>query len=605
MERRRPRRSALVVLAVLWCTVGSAAPLAATVTWDGDGGNGLWSDPLNWSGDVMPESADDVTIAGNVGTVHLDTDFTVGNRLDVGNFFASGDVDTLVIDPGVTLNIENGSDVLVFTSGTLLNDGIISMVVGAELIANSGPLTNNAGGLITGAGIARTTNDGAQFTNNGTWSGPAFYPSRGMFSNNGTFEGPIATHPSVPSVTNNNLGATMTILSYLQIRNTDDVFNNLGTVNNSGSAENSGTFHNEGTLDNTGGTFTNLCGAGFTGSGVVLGGPIIEECKTWDSDAGNQLWSDPLNWSLDSLPTSSDRVLLDGTNIATVVHVDVDVTLDNRLELLVRSTDTGLDDDILIVDSGVTLTNNSTIDNRQRRVINDGTFINAATFNNIGHLNLGNAVFDNNGQLTNTGTFQNKAHGQLTNDGTIDNQGQFNNACDGIFVNTGTVQGTPIFEECMSWDGGGGNGLWSDPLNWSTDIAPASGNDIAVAGDVGMVYMDVDFTVGNRLDVGDFFAAGDVDTLVIDSHITLSIENGGDVLVFTSGTLLNDGVISMSVGAELIANSGRLTNNPGGLITGAGIARTTNDGAQSSICPLGDQQQSRRDDDDPLLPADP
>lgn len=44
------------------------ATQSAVVTWDGGGDGGTWSDPLNWSGDAVPGSADDVTIsvAGDV-----------------------------------------------------------------------------------------------------------------------------------------------------------------------------------------------------------------------------------------------------------------------------------------------------------------------------------------------------------------------------------------------------------------------------------------------------------------------------------------------------------------------------------------------------------
>lgn len=38
---------------------------------------------------------------------------------------------------------------------------------------------------------------------------------------------------------------------------------------------------------------------------------IRAQCQKWDGEAGNGLWSDPLNWNNDSLPAVTDSVLLD------------------------------------------------------------------------------------------------------------------------------------------------------------------------------------------------------------------------------------------------------------------------------------------------------
>jgi hypothetical protein len=33
----------------------------------------------------------------------------------------------------------------------------------------------------------------------------------------------------------------------------------------------------------------------------------------------------------------------------------------------------------------------------------------------------------------------------------------------------------------ISWDGGGGNANWDNPLNWDTDVLPGAGDDVTVA----------------------------------------------------------------------------------------------------------------------------
>ncbi|MCB0644943.1 MAG: hypothetical protein KDC44_25025, partial [Phaeodactylibacter sp.] len=50
-----------VLLLLLCCTVAINAG-AATVTWDGDAGDGLWNTAANWDGDILPTATDDVVI---------------------------------------------------------------------------------------------------------------------------------------------------------------------------------------------------------------------------------------------------------------------------------------------------------------------------------------------------------------------------------------------------------------------------------------------------------------------------------------------------------------------------------------------------------------
>lgn len=58
----------------------SAAVLqAATVSWDGGAGDGLWSSAANWSGDTLPAAEDVINITG--ATVDWDNDGTGGDNL--------------------------------------------------------------------------------------------------------------------------------------------------------------------------------------------------------------------------------------------------------------------------------------------------------------------------------------------------------------------------------------------------------------------------------------------------------------------------------------------------------------------------------------------
>ncbi len=80
----------------------------------------------------------------------------------------------------------------------------------------------------------------------------------------------------------------------------------------------------------------------------------------WDAGGGDNLWSNPLNWSTDTLPTSSDRVALDMPGQRTVI-ADVGPIRVNEL----------LFDETLIINRGVTLSANSTLhlsDNADLRI---------------------------------------------------------------------------------------------------------------------------------------------------------------------------------------------------------------------------------------------
>src|SRR5262245_2995199 len=88
VERRKPRRNRSELEKVQETrnksrsnrrTVGSfelleRRELLAAISWDGGGGDLLWSNPLNWINNQLPGAADDVTInaTGNVTVLHED-----------------------------------------------------------------------------------------------------------------------------------------------------------------------------------------------------------------------------------------------------------------------------------------------------------------------------------------------------------------------------------------------------------------------------------------------------------------------------------------------------------------------------------------------------
>ncbi len=112
----------------------------AAVSWDGGGGNTLWSNPLNWSGDALPTSADDVTI-----------DVPAVQRTVVADL-ASGVIrvrsltlaDTVVINSAVNFNVTLDFDI--GATGQLRINGLLNWARG-----DWGSTVNarvNAGGLL-------------------------------------------------------------------------------------------------------------------------------------------------------------------------------------------------------------------------------------------------------------------------------------------------------------------------------------------------------------------------------------------------------------------------------------------------------------------------
>src|SRR5690349_18331137 len=104
--RARRVLTVLATLAIASCnastpsteTSASALSGAASITWDGGGGDGLWSNPLNWSGDALPGPGASIVI-DDAGIVHVDVDTTVGQfRFGTPDPSANPVADHLFID---------------------------------------------------------------------------------------------------------------------------------------------------------------------------------------------------------------------------------------------------------------------------------------------------------------------------------------------------------------------------------------------------------------------------------------------------------------------------------------------------------------------------
>ncbi len=159
------RHLGILPLVCLTALVGSVAggASAATITWDGGGGNLNWLTPANWSGDVLPGPADDVIIdvAGDV-TITL-----------------AGNASVLSLTSNEGLTINSGGSLTV--AGTASNAGLVTLANGrliggawtvpAGLTASGATAGNRLDGLSLTGSVAVTTNNWLALRNGLTLNG--------------------------------------------------------------------------------------------------------------------------------------------------------------------------------------------------------------------------------------------------------------------------------------------------------------------------------------------------------------------------------------------------------------------------------------------------
>lgn len=176
---------------------------AAPKTWDGGAGDLLWNSPANWDGpDALPLAGDDTAFSGNVGTVKLDTDPTIGT---LSLTVATGETiafNTDAVNPH-TLTINTGITT-VGTAGTLaLNAGTTPNFLGVVLGGNSiwsigrsisvNSIISETGGS---RNITKTNATGAlTFGGDNTFSGGVIHQRGTINMTGGATNKPLGTGP--------------------------------------------------------------------------------------------------------------------------------------------------------------------------------------------------------------------------------------------------------------------------------------------------------------------------------------------------------------------------------------------------------------------------
>ncbi|MEA2238059.1 MAG: fibronectin-binding autotransporter adhesin [Thermoanaerobaculia bacterium] len=288
----RNRVIARAILALAMVAVSSSA-FCATVTWDAGGGDDNWSNPLNWTGDSLPTSSDDVVITtGGPGTVLLDQNATVKsiNVLAGVTFHVqAGWVLTVsnpsTINTGAVLRIENST----FTgTGDLLVQG--SVVLDGGTLAGSGLLYIDGGTMevdvdTNASELSRTTTNEGFINYIDIAPGPNFIFSGATLDNNAGGSITISTdhgidHGLASPILNNiaggmiskNSGSGTTAIN-LTVNNAAGASINANTgtlaLNNGGSVIGTYSIAAGCGIALTGGTFTMSGSPAFTGAGTL------------------------------------------------------------------------------------------------------------------------------------------------------------------------------------------------------------------------------------------------------------------------------------------------------------------------------------------------
>lgn len=249
--------------------------LSAQIMWDGGASTNLWSDAMNWDGDILPSNADDVEI-GNGWTVEIPAGF---NAVAQSIVLTSA---TMTIDATGTLTISSagGSAGITVDESTVTNNGTvnISNCLDGILMRSPASEVTNGGNL----NISDYASNGINMTNTGASCNSC------NFNNNGSL-----------SIDN----GTSSTLSAISIGPTDATYSNgnsatldIGQSANAGFGINfefgGGEFINDGTvtIHNTGAGNVGIKVGFFTGTVRNNAGAIMN----FENGLGD-IWTGPFN----------------------------------------------------------------------------------------------------------------------------------------------------------------------------------------------------------------------------------------------------------------------------------------------------------------------
>jgi hypothetical protein len=295
---------------------------------------------------------------------------------------------------------------------------------------------------------------------------------------------------------------------------------------------------------------------------------------TWDGGGDGVNFSDPLNWDTDTVPTSTDNIVIGPADIT--VSMDTDFTLNSTGSITISGAGQ------LVIQSGKALVNagDVTLDyDVDEDFVTPSIHISSlASFSNSGSILIVNTGKNSTG-ITNSGAFTNSGivdiqsssaklnFGIYSIDGTINNSGTINIQSTGfagiyrfdVIDNSGTI----------NIQNANGVGMYATVDNSGTVIVENSGTDTRG------IYA---------------FTSGPIDNT---GEITVA-DSGTDTIGIVSGAFNIHGIVNVNSGSSIVAFNDPITvfcggqlNNNGGSIIGTVINQNPCDTTPPVITILG------------------
>jgi hypothetical protein len=546
---------------------------AATNSWGGDAGDGLWTTATNWSLEVLPAASDTVVIANGDTVSHANN-----------------------LPSAATINLSGNSALSTDGAVIRLNNTIINVASGSSLIGAFWDL----------ADADLTFDDGAVAT-------MANWENKG--NNTFTFNlGETGFSPLTPTIFLIGGGTTIANATYTvdmagygggdrTISLIDYTTDTEGMDNATFQGAESLTFTNAGDYVNSTITWNNAA------ESIQLN--VVD--SHWDADAGDGLWASAANWRGDLLPGAGGVVHLSNGVAVTSINgfMPFSVKINLRANAILTRPDgvIRMNRTTIHVGSGSGLTGNGFWDlNGADITFDDGAIATMASWENKGKntftFNLGAAGFGTltpvrffigSGATTADGTYVVDMSSYTGAVGVIDLVDFTNNfagvteesfqAAVLIVTNSGAYSGTKIaFDEArvaivldvalapVIWDGDADDDSWTTATNWNHDSVPIHTDDVVVGSGASVTNGQSEF-----------------DTLLIESGASVTFSAGlNGVLsnkhVTVAGMLDLAGVLRPS--DSTIELSGRLGPGISQLELGQGAILSLIDGAAFSNATL-------------------
>ena len=267
--------------------------LMAAVSWDGGGDGVSWTNRYNWSGDIVPGSADDVTLAGTGSAITLSSGYQTINSLTTSRALTLSGSSSLTVNGASSI----GGTLTIGSSTVTVKGGLFA---GAEVsIGSNGCLTLQGSQTITGSGPITLTYSTGRLQVMGINSNT---PATVTLASTMTLHGQgsvvsyytgdtLASHGTITSDTAGTLALTSSVLT------------NSGTINaTSGTLSLGGSWSNTGTISVSGGTLS-MAGT-FTTAGIGTitrtGGTVKLKGTLDNTGATLSLGSSTGVWGLDT-----------------------------------------------------------------------------------------------------------------------------------------------------------------------------------------------------------------------------------------------------------------------------------------------------------------